>query len=111
MNARANEPKPPRVTPPEPESDKVPDGERLDEESLLKKLLRDDDPPDQPRPPLVEDPRGQHSALAWNPDDAAIPGRVSQFSLGVSPWAPPPMAKVPIRRRATCLERFTGAAV
>jgi len=84
VNARANEPKPPRVTAPEPESDKVPDGERLDEESLLKKLLRDDSP-DQPRPPLVEDPRGQHSALAWNPDDAAIPGRVSQFSLGISP--------------------------
>jgi hypothetical protein len=85
VNARANEPKPPRVTPPEPESDKVPDGERLDEESLLKKLLRDDDPPDQPRPPLDEDPRGGHSALVWSPDGAAIPGRVSQFSLGISP--------------------------
>src|SRR5260370_20093850 len=33
VNARANEPKPPRVTPPEPESDEVPDGERLDEGS------------------------------------------------------------------------------
>ena len=84
MNARANEPKPPRVTPPEPESDKVPDGERLDEESLLKKLLRED-PPDQPRPPLDEDPRGGHSALVWSPDGAAIPGRVSQFSLGIKP--------------------------
>src|SRR6266851_862929 len=84
VNARANEPKPPRVTPPEPESDRVPDGERLDEESLLKKLLRDD-PPDQPRPPLDEDPRGGHSALVWNPDGAAIPGRVSQFSPGMSP--------------------------
>jgi len=36
VNARANEPKPPRVTPPEPESDEVPDAERLDEESLPK---------------------------------------------------------------------------
>jgi hypothetical protein len=35
------EPKPPRVTPPEPESDEVPDEEWL-EESLLKKLDRDD---------------------------------------------------------------------
>ena len=84
MNARANEPKPPRVTPREPESDKVPDGERLDEESLLKKLLRDD-PPHQPRPLLDEDPRGGHSAPVWNPDGAAIPGRVSHFSLGIRP--------------------------
>src|SRR4051812_50125205 len=36
-----NEPKPPRLTPPEPESDEVPDEEWL-EESLLKKLDRDD---------------------------------------------------------------------
>jgi hypothetical protein len=69
---------------PEPESDKVPADERLDEESLLKKLLRDD-PPDQPRPPRVEDPRGGHSALVGSPDGAAIPGRVSQFSLGIRP--------------------------
>ena len=36
-----NEPKPPRLTLPEPESDDVPDEEWL-EESLLKKLDRDD---------------------------------------------------------------------
>ena len=83
VNARANEPKPPRVTPPEAESDEVPDAERLDEESLPKKLLRDDDPPDPPRPALDEDPRGAHSALVCNPD--AIPGRFcSQFSLGIN---------------------------
>ncbi|MCK1379710.1 hypothetical protein IVB33_19825, partial [Bradyrhizobium sp. 24] len=45
------EPKPPRLTPPEPESDEVPDEEWL-EESLLKKLDRDDQrelppPPDE----------------------------------------------------------------
>jgi len=34
VKACANEPKPPRVTPPDPESDGVPDGEWL-EESLL----------------------------------------------------------------------------
>jgi hypothetical protein len=39
-----NEPKPPRLTPPEPESDDVPDEEWL-EESLLKKLDRDELPP------------------------------------------------------------------
>ena len=85
MNACANAPKPPRVTPPEPESDdQVPEGERLDEKSLLKKLLRDD-PPAQPRLLLDEDPRGGHSALVWSPDGAAIPGRLgSQFSPGIS---------------------------
>lgn len=36
-NARAKEPNPPRVTPPEPESDEAAAGERLDEESPLKK--------------------------------------------------------------------------
>jgi len=83
VNARANEPKPPRVTPPEPESDEVPDADRLDDESLLKRLLRDDDPPDPPRLPLDEDPRGGHSALVCNPD--AIPGRFcSQFPLGIN---------------------------
>src|SRR6266403_589068 len=82
VNARANEPKPPRVTPPEPESDEVPDADRLDDESLLKRLLRDDDPPDPPPLPLDEDPRGGHSALVCNPD--AIPGRLcSQISLGI----------------------------
>src|SRR5260370_11886510 len=88
VNARANEPKPPRVTPPEPESDKVPDGERLDDESLLKKLLRDDDPPDQPRPALDEDPRGGPSALVCNPDRAALPRPVSQFPPSITPYPP-----------------------
>lgn len=81
MNARANDPKPPRVTPPEAESDEVPGAERLDEESLLNKPLRDDD---RPEPPLDEDPRGAHPALVCNPD--ATPGRFcSQFSLGINP--------------------------
>jgi hypothetical protein len=44
-----NEPKPPRLTLPEPESDEFPDEEWL-EESLLKKLDRDD----EPEPPLEE---------------------------------------------------------
>jgi len=82
VNARANDPKPPRVTPPEPESDEVPDADRLDDESVLKRPLRDDDLPDPPRLPLDEDPRGGHSALGCNPD--AIPGRLcSQISLGI----------------------------
>ncbi len=83
VNACANEPNPPRVTPLEPESDDVPDEEWLDE-SPLKKLLRDDDPPDEPWLLLDEDPRGGHSAPACSPD--AIPGRSgSQFSPGISP--------------------------
>jgi hypothetical protein len=81
VNARANEPKPPRVTPPEPESDEVAEGERVDAESPLKKLLCDDDPPDQPWP-LDEDPRGGHSAPGCRSD--AIPGRAGpHFSLGI----------------------------
>jgi hypothetical protein len=109
VNACANEPNPPRVTPLEPESDDVPDEEWLDE-SPLKKLLRDDDPPDEPWLLLDEDPRAGHSAAVCSPGGAAIPGRFgSQFSLGISAWAPPPMAKVPIRSSATWWERFTGA--
>jgi len=83
-NACAYEPNPPRDTPPEPESDDVPD-EWLDEEvSALEKLLRDD-PPDEPWPPLDEDPRGAHSVLVGSPDGAAIPGRLgSQLSRGIS---------------------------
>lgn len=57
----------------------------LDEESLLKKLLRDDVPPDEPRLPLDEDPRDRHSLLVCSPDGVAIPGWFgSQFSLGIS---------------------------
>ena len=85
MNACATPPKPPRVTWPEPESDEVPDDAWLDEESALKKLLRDDDPPEEPWPPLDEDPRGRHSLPVCSPEGAAIPGRFgSQFSLGIS---------------------------
>jgi hypothetical protein len=84
VNACANEPNPPRVTPLEPESDDVPDEEWLDE-SPLKKLLRDDDPPDEPWLLLDEDPRGGHSAPVCSPAGAAIPGRFSsQFSPGIS---------------------------
>ena len=86
MKACANPPKPPRVTWLERESDvEVADDEWLEEESLLKKLLRDDDPPEEPWPPLDEDPRGRHSLLVCSPDGAAIPGLFgSQFSLGIS---------------------------
>ncbi|QWG19408.1 hypothetical protein KMZ68_06035 [Bradyrhizobium sediminis] len=53
------------------------------EESLLKKPLRDDVPPDEPR--LDEDPRDRHSMPVCVPDGAAIPGWFgSQFSLGIS---------------------------
>jgi hypothetical protein len=44
--ARANEPKPPRLTLPELESE-APDDAWFDEESPLKKLLRDHTPPDE----------------------------------------------------------------
>src|SRR5882757_4218063 len=84
VNACANEPNPPRVTPLEPESDDVPDEEWLDE-SPLKKLLRDDDPPDEPWLLPDDDPRGGHSAPVRSPNGAAIPGRFgSQFSPGIS---------------------------
>ena len=71
----ANAPNPPRGTPPEPESD-APEDEWLEDESLLKKPERDDDPPE---PPLDEDPRGGHSV------EVAMPGGVGgQFSRGIS---------------------------
>lgn len=61
--ACANEPNPPRVTPPEPESEDVPDDAWLDEEeSPLKKLERDDQYPPCPPPP-DEDPRCAQSVL------------------------------------------------
>jgi hypothetical protein len=106
--ACANPPKPPRVTPLEPGSAEVPDDERLDEASP-KKLLRDDDPPEPPRPPLEEDPRGEHSAPDCGNDGAAIPAPFgSHVSPGNSANALPPTASVLIRRSATCRERFTG---
>jgi hypothetical protein len=80
--AWANEPNPPRVTPPEPESEDVPDEPWLDEEeSLLKKLVRDQWlwPPDQ-----VE-PRREQSLLVGAIAGAAIPGAAGwQFSRGIS---------------------------
>jgi hypothetical protein len=83
VNACANEPKPPRVTPPEPDSDdEVPVAERLDEESALKKLPREDEAPDEPWPALDDEARGEHPTPAG---DAAMPGRFgSQFSAGIS---------------------------
>jgi hypothetical protein len=81
-NARANEPKPPRVTPAEPASDEVPDGERLDEESPLNKLLRDDPPP-EPWSPPDGDPCDGQLVLVCRSD--AIPGRFGpQFAAGIS---------------------------
>jgi hypothetical protein len=62
----------------------VPDAEWVDEVSPPKKLLRND-PPDEPRPPLDEEPRAAHSALVCSPDGAAIPGGIGlQLSLGIS---------------------------
>jgi hypothetical protein len=107
--ACANPPKPPRVTPLEPGSTEVTDDERLDEASPLKKLLRDDDPPEPPRPPLEEDPCGGHSAPDCGNDGAAIPAPFgTQVSPGNSAKALPPTASVLIRSSATCRERFTG---
>ncbi len=83
VNACANEPKPPRVTPPDAESDDVADDGWLEAASPLKKLLRDHDPPDELWPPPEDDPRDGHPALVCRSD--AIPGRFgSQFSFGIS---------------------------
>jgi hypothetical protein len=65
--ACASEPKPPRVTWPDPESDVVPNADLPDQESPPKKLLREDDPPPPPWLP-EDDPRGGHSALPCNSD-------------------------------------------
>jgi hypothetical protein len=80
----ANEPKPPRVTPPDPESE-APDEAWLDDaESPEKKLLREDELPPPPEPP-DDDPRGGHSALICGIAGPAIPGEGGrQFSLGIS---------------------------
>jgi hypothetical protein len=78
--ACANEPKPPRCTPLELDSE-APEPEWLaevshEDEVPEKKLLREEPPP--PEPP-EEDPRGWHSV------GTAIPGGVGwQFSLGIS---------------------------
>jgi len=72
-----NEPKPPRLTLLWPESDDVPDEEWL-EESLLKKLDRDDDrePPPEELWPLL------HAVLVC--PDTAPEGGGSQFCRGMS---------------------------
>jgi hypothetical protein len=78
----ANEPKPPRVTPPEPESE-LPDDAWLEVESPEKKLLREEEPP-PPEPP-DDDPRGGHSAFICGIAGPAIPGEGGrQFSFGIS---------------------------
>jgi hypothetical protein len=80
-NARANEPKPPRVTLPEPESVDVADAERPGEVSLPKKLTRDHD---RPYPP-PDDPRDEQPVLLCGIAGAAIPGGVGwQFPPGIS---------------------------
>src|SRR5438874_1439771 len=97
------EPKPPRVTPPEPESDDAPDDEWV-AESLLKKLDRDD----HREPPLAPDelPLPLHAVLVCA---GAVPGGGgSQFCRGISVKALVPTAIVPITSSATWLERFTG---
>src|SRR5258708_19958832 len=89
-NACANDPNPPRVTPPEPASDEAPDGERPDELSPPKKLLRDDDPPDQPWPPPDEDPCGEHSPGGCKPA-AFPPPHVAHSPLAIPACPPPPL--------------------
>ena len=78
MNARANEPNPPRVTVPEPASDEVADTGALEEEAS-KKLLRDDH---DPWPLPDQKWRDAHGA-ACGPE--ATPGGLGpQFSFGIS---------------------------
>ncbi|MGY4280973.1 hypothetical protein ACVWXO_000193 [Bradyrhizobium sp. LM2.7] len=73
-----NEPKPPRLTLPEPESDGVPDDE-WPEESVLKKLDRDDHR-EPPLPP--EELRLLHAVLVCA---GAVPGGGgSQLCRGIS---------------------------
>src|ERR1700749_3694435 len=73
--AGANEPKPPRVTPPEPDSEEVPDEAWLDEEeSRLKKLVRDQPLPEPPWPPDDVEPRWVQLVLDCAVAGAAIPG-------------------------------------
>jgi hypothetical protein len=80
-NARANDPKPPRITPPEPESEDAPDEEWPDEVSLLKKPWRNDHDP--PWPPLPDEDPGEQPvceiAGAAMPRDGGV-----QFSRGIS---------------------------
>ena len=80
--ACANEPKPPRVTPLDPESDEA---WLEDDESLLKKLVRDQPLPDPPWPPDDVEPRWEQLAPDGEIAGAAIPGGDGwQFSRGIS---------------------------
>jgi hypothetical protein len=107
-NARAKLPNPPRVVPPEPDSAEAPDDERSDAASPPKKL-RDHEPPEPPCPPPEDDPRGGQAVLPWGNDGPAMPAPFgSQFSRGITAYAPLPIASVPITRSATCRERLTG---
>jgi hypothetical protein len=108
--AWANEPKPPRATPLEPESDDAPDAAWLDDDvSLLKKLLRDQPLPDPPWPPDDVEPRWAQSVPDGEIAGAATPGDDGwQFWCGISVKALPPTAKVPISSNATWWERFGG---
>jgi len=70
-NACAKPPKPPRVTPLEPESEELADDECPDEESPPKKLN-----PDEPRePPPPDEPRDdEQGVVVCGTAGAAIPG-------------------------------------
>ena len=77
--ARASEPKPPRVTLLELESDEVAPADPPDDE-LPKKLYRDERPPPPP-----EELRVEHPGLACGSAGAAIVGEAgSQLSRGIS---------------------------
>jgi hypothetical protein len=77
--ARANEPKPPRVTLPDPESGEPADDAWFDPVSLLKKPERDDHDP--PWPPPEDDPLGPQFVACCVTAGAAMPGDVG--------WQPP----------------------
>jgi len=75
-----NEPKPPRLTLLEPESEEVPDEEWL-EESLLKKLDRDDQRELLPSLPPDELLLLLHVVVVW---PGTAPGEGSQCCRGIS---------------------------
>ena len=81
--ARANEPKPPRVTPPDAESGVPPDDACCDPVSLLKKPERDDQYP--PWPPPDPDPVRLQSVAGCVTAGAAMPGDAGwQLPRGIS---------------------------
>jgi hypothetical protein len=73
VKACANEPKPPRVTPPEPQSAGWQTGNHR-----CRSWCGDDDPPDEPWPLLDENPRGEHPTAAGD-----APLNLRQFGLGL----------------------------